>query len=71
MFVCGQDIDKCSRITLVLVRSMLRIVSVGQYDKAREKLSNLLAISKEIGDDRNGEASCHGKLGTRNCFCMH
>jgi len=70
MFVCGQDIDKCSRITLVLV-SMLRIVSVGQYDKARENLTNLLAISKEIGDDRNGEASCYGKIRTRNCFCMH
>jgi len=50
---------------------MLGIVSVGQYDKARENLTNLLAISNEIGDDRNGEASCYGKLGTRNCFCMH
>ena len=36
--------------------------SVSEYEKAREHIEKSLAMQKEIGD-RNGEATCCGKLG--------
>ncbi|XP_066017941.1 tetratricopeptide repeat protein 28-like [Pocillopora verrucosa] len=38
------------------------LLSLGQYDKAREYLQEALVIRTEIGD-RNGEATCYGNLG--------
>ena len=39
------------------------MISLGQYDKAKEYLERALAINIQIGD-KNGEASSYGNLGT-------